>query len=239
VTGDWQLLVPRSSVHCTAVDVTPAGVLAMWASGLGGGVAFVAHRRMVGRGYVWLGVGVTALFGVTAGAAGGSWPAYGGSACVLAANLVAARPVPVMALSGTGSALLLAAAIVSGLHPVLVVTGALALGAVTTEMMLGHWYLVDPRLPRPVLRLLAVVGAAGAAIDGIVVAALGAVPWSRDATVMGVGFLALALATTVLMALVYSSLGERGYAGVMAATGLSYLAVLTGTGAVVLGRMLV
>lgn len=221
------------------MDVTPSGVLAMWASGLGGGLVLVAHRRMVGRGYVWLAVGVTALFGVTAGAAGGSWLAYGGSACVLAAIFVAARPVPVMALSGTGSALLLAAAIVAGLHPAAAVTGAVALGAVTTEMMLGHWYLVDPRLPRPVLRLLALAGAAGAAIDGTVVAALGAVPWAQDAAVMGVGFLVLAMATTVLMVLVHSSLGERGYAGVMAATGLSYLAVLTGIGAVVLGRMLV
>jgi hypothetical protein len=41
------------------------------------------------------------------------------------------------------------------------------------------------------------------------------------------------------MVMVYSALGERGYAGVMAATGLSYLAVLTSTGAVVLGRLLV
>ena len=35
------------------------------------------------------------------------------------------------------------------------------------------------------------------------------------------------------------SLKEPGYAGVMAATGLSYLAVLTAFGVAVLGRMLV
>jgi hypothetical protein len=221
------------------VDVTPSGVLAMWAAGLGGGLVFVAHRRMVRRGYVWLAAGITALFGVTAGAAGGGWWAHAGSACMLAVIVVAERPVPVIALSGTGSALLLAAAIAAGLHPAAVITGAVVLGAVTTEMMLGHWYLVDPRLPRPALRLLALVGAAGAAVDGTVLAALGAVPWSGDAAVMGGGFLVMVVTTTVLMVLVHSSLGERGYSGVMAATGLSYLAVLTATGAVVLGRMLV
>jgi hypothetical protein len=41
------------------------------------------------------------------------------------------------------------------------------------------------------------------------------------------------------MAMVWSSLGEAGYSGVMAATGLSYLAVLTAAGAAVIGRLLV
>ena len=38
---------------------------------------------------------------------------------------------------------------------------------------------------------------------------------------------------------VWASLGEQGYSGVMAATGLSYLATLTATGAAVVGRLLV
>jgi hypothetical protein len=221
------------------VDVTPSGVLATWAAGLGGGLVFVAHRRMVGRGYVWLAGGVTALFGVTAAAAGGLWAGYAGSLCVLATTLVASRPVPVMALSGAGSGLFLVAALGSQVHPIAVITGALVLGAVTTEMMLGHWYLVDPRLPRPALRVLAIAGAAGAGIDAVTVAVLGAVPWPGEDSVMGFGFLVLAVTTMVLMALVHSSLGERGYSGVMAATGLSYLAVLTSIGAVVVGRVLV
>jgi hypothetical protein len=37
---------------------------------------------------------------------------------------------------------------------------------------------------------------------------------------------------------VWAALGEEGYPAVMAATGLSYLAVLTSIGAAVLGRLL-
>jgi hypothetical protein len=40
------------------------------------------------------------------------------------------------------------------------------------------------------------------------------------------------------MAAVFFALRERGYSGVMAATGLSYLAVLTSIGSAVLGRAL-
>ena len=55
----------------------------------------------------------------------------------------------------------------------LAISGAVALGAVTDEMLLGHWYLVDPRLPRWALRTLAVVGLAAVAIDGALLLARG------------------------------------------------------------------
>ena len=48
----------------------------------------------------------------------------------------------------------------------------------------------------------------------------------------------LAAATITLMAGVMGALRAEGYSGVMAATGLSYLALLTALGAAVVGRML-
>ena len=48
-----------------------------------------------------------------------------------------------------------------------------------------------------------------------------------------------AVASALLMVGVWLALAETGYSGVMAATGLSYLAVLTALGAAVLGRLLV
>jgi hypothetical protein len=51
-------------------------------------------------------------------------------------------------------------------------------------------------------------------------------------------FAALTATTGLLVVAVSFSLRERGYAGVMAATGLSYLAVLTAFGVTVVGRML-
>jgi hypothetical protein len=144
----------------------------------------------------------------------------------------------VVALGGIGMVAFTIASVEAGGPVALVVTGALALGAITTEMMLGHWYLVDPRLPRSVLRALALAGVAGIGADMISSAAAGAASWGDTQMVLGWGWLVLGTTTALLMVMVYSALGERGYAGVMAATGLSYLAVLTSTGVVVLGRLL-
>ena len=54
-----------------------------------------------------------------------------------------------------------------------------------------------------------------------------------------VAFWALVVTSVILMAGVLGSLRYPAYSGVMAATGLSYLAVLTSLGAVFLGRALV
>jgi hypothetical protein len=100
---------------------------------------------------------------------------------------------------------------------------ALALGAVWSGMMLGHWYLVTPLLStRPLLRLNAAIGAllaAQAVLLGIVGAAhmelLGAwLTWLRG----GVGIL-LPLLLTVM---VWRTARVRS---MMSATGLLYVAL--------------
>jgi hypothetical protein len=131
-----------------------------------------------------------------------------------------------------GVALLVQASLFSGWLPALSET--LALGAVTGEMLLGHWYLVDPRLPRWALKSLAVSGILGLVLDSMVLAVAG-LP-AGGATI---AFWVLMATSVILMAAVFASLRYPAYAGVMAATGLSYLAVLTSLGAVFLGRVLV
>jgi hypothetical protein len=210
----------------------------MWSAGLSAGLAAVAARRIVRRGYVWLAVATTVLFGLFAAVAGSSWWAYGACAVVAMAAPLAWHTPSVVALGGIGMVAFTIASVEAGGPVALVVTGALALGAITTEMMLGHWYLVDPRLPRSVLRALALAGVAGIGADMISSAAAGAASWGDTQMVLGWGWLVLGTTSALLMVMVYSALGERGYAGVMAATGLSYLAVLTSTGVVVLGRLL-
>ena len=117
------------------------------------------------------------------------------------------------------------------------VTGAVFLGGITAEMMLGHWYLIDPRLPRWALKALTGAGAIGLVADVVYLATQGGFDWSESGTATGAAFATLAAATGLLLAGVYFSLREPKYTGVMAATGLSYLATLTAFGAVVSGRM--
>jgi MFS superfamily sulfate permease-like transporter len=104
-------------------------------------------------------------------------------------------------------------------------------------MLLGHWFLVDPQLPRWALQRLDVAAGLGLAADLVVVASLGA--FGADDGVMIGAMTAVSVMTALLIAAVWFSLKERAYSGVMAATGLSYLGVLTAFGVVVIGRLLV
>lgn len=219
------------------MDVTPALVLAMWACGLAAGGAVVSWWRIVGPGYGWLSGGVVLLFGVPAAAAGaGAW-AWAGVALAVG-YLVSARRWALAAILGALAAIaFLGAALAESAHAS-VVSGAVFLGGISTEMMLGHWYLVDPRLPRRSLRRLAVVGGVGAVADLVMLSLAGVFPWDEADTAAGIGYLVLVVVSVLLMAGVVGALRERGYSGVMAATGLSYLAVLTGIGATVVGRLL-
>lgn len=211
----------------------PLFVLLAWAAGVAGAGAVVTYRSIVGVGFTWLAGAVVVLIGV--------WPALGGSLLVAVAALLALVASAVVKVNRSVSGILLglsalgfawAGADLGG--PVLVISAALALGGITAEMLLGHWYLIDPTLPRSVLRVLAAIGMIGVLVDSGLVAALVGLP--------GAGFIAwvvaiLALTTAGLMAAVIGALRYPAYSGVMAATGLSYLAVLTGLATVFLIRV--
>ncbi len=108
----------------------------------------------------------------------------------------------------------------------------LALGGVTGEMMLGHWYLIDPRLPRAALRNLAIAGIVGLVAEAVFNLGLG-IDFSGGGAI---GFWLLLVTSVALMVAVIAALRYPAYSGVMAATGLSYLALLTTLGAVFVGR---
>jgi hypothetical protein len=210
----------------------------MWVAGLAAGGAMVAQWRVVGRGYVWLSAAVVALVGTGLGAITGDPLAWLGTAAVVVAAVVAHRPSAVAAALLAAAALFGVVGLVdSSLIPL--ITGAVFLGAVTTEMMLGHWFLVDPQLPRWSLSRLAFIGVGGLGIDVGYLATQGLAAGAAAEPILGWAYLALTVMTALLIAGVILSLKETGYAGVMAATGLSYLAVLTAFGVAVLGRMLV
>lgn len=219
------------------MDLTPALVLSMWTAGIAAAAALVAWWAIVGPGFSWLAGTVLVLFGATAAVAGGGLPAWLGVAFAVGAALAARRRSICAALFLTAAAFFAVSALADS--PVVpVILGSLFLGGITAEMMLGHWYLVDPRLPRWALHTLALGAGAALLADVGYLASDGALDWASGDEILGWAFAGLALSTGALITAVSFALREPFYTGVMAATGLSYLAVLTSFGTAVLGRLL-
>lgn len=196
----------------------------------------MSYWGIVGRGYNWLSAGVVAAVGGATAVAAGSPLGVAASISALLAGFVVRRRLVttgLFALAGLG---LVGIAFADG-GVIPSITGAVFLGGITAEMMLGHWFLVDPRLPRWALQRLDLIAGIGLGADVIVLAALGA--FSAGDGVMIAAMAALSFMTGLLVVAVWFSLHETGYSGVMAATGLSYLGLLTAFGTAVVGRMLV
>ena len=121
--------------------------------------------------------------------------------------------------------------------------GMIFLGAISDAMLLGHWYLVQPGMPRSVLREL-VVSLRWILPIEIVVMFLPTGMWSVingsiddgwNGT-LGWFWIACAITTGVLIEVTLAALKERSYSAVMAATGLMYLAILTAFGTDLVAR---
>src|SRR5690606_27214051 len=133
-------------------------------------------RQIVGPGFTWIAAGFAGLVGLGGWAADdGLWSRVAVVVLVLALVWARNRPLAGVLLIVAGAGYLLDAALLGAWIPALSLTAAL--GGVTAEMALAHWYLVDPRLPRSVLRGLAVAGIAGLVADGAVLAILGDFAW--------------------------------------------------------------
>ncbi|MDH4116034.1 MAG: hypothetical protein OEX04_01020 [Acidimicrobiia bacterium] len=214
------------------LSVSPVDLLAMWGGGIAIAAGLVAFWRVVGAGFLWTAGGSALLAGAAAFGAG-PWGAAG--VVLVACAIIAAKwwlPAGVLFVLG-GSALVGSAIAGSTDHALAAVTGALALGGTSSEMLLGHWYLVDPKLPRWALRRLDGAGIVGLVADSALVVTTGVVTGA-----VGWTYLGLVLMSILMMVGVWFSLKEHGYEGVMAATGLSYLSVLTALGTIALGRFL-
>ncbi|MGZ8786517.1 MAG: hypothetical protein ACXW1Y_13255 [Acidimicrobiia bacterium] len=213
-------------------------MLTTWSAGVAGGAALIAAWRVVGPGFLWLAAGVGLLLGGAAWAAGGGVPAAIATIALVVAAALARRPRAAATALGVACLGFLIQSAVLSTWP-LAVTGAVALGGVTDEMLLGHWYLVDPRLPRRPLRRLALMALTGIVADAALLTVHADLPWSPAEAGFGWAFVVLSVLSAALMLAVWLALKEPAYSAVMAATGLSYLAVLTVIGAGVTGRSLV
>ncbi|MEZ5374527.1 MAG: hypothetical protein R2704_17760 [Microthrixaceae bacterium] len=122
--------------------------------------------------------------------------------------------------------------------------GAAFLGAVSDGMLLGHWYLVQPGLPAPLLELVRWVGytwpvevALFLVPTGMISVFSGAIDDAYGG-MLGWFWAASAVTTIGLVVVTRAALRERQYAAVMAATGLLYLAILTAFGTDLVARAL-
>jgi hypothetical protein len=123
------------------------------------------------------------------------------------------------------------------------VVGAAFLGVVTDAMLLGHWYLTQPGLSREpikeLVRLTAGVWPVEVALllvpTGMVQVLTGSIDDGYGG-LLGWTWVVCAVTTIALVGTTWLALRERFYSAVMAATGLLYLAILTGFGVDLLAR---
>ena len=115
--------------------------------------------------------------------------------------------------------------------------GAAFIGALSDAMLLGHWYLTQPGLPRVLLNelvnALAWLWPAEVVVMLLPTGMLAVLTGSVDdgwGGMLGWMWVMCASTTIILIFVTKAALKERSYSAVMAATGLLYLAILTGFG---------
>ena len=236
-----------------------ATVLLQWATGGLAFLWVTTRRREVGLGYGWLLRTIYATFAVASIVVGVIFDpvavreVFGGlmvaaTVTALVVSIVRRRagianfPAWLDAVAPClGLVALIAAGIDAGdpaaLSLARVVVGAAFLGAVSDAMLLGHWYLVQPGLSREPLhqmvRSIGYVWPVELAVmlwpRGMVSALHGTVDDGYNG-LLSWFWVACAITTIVLVVVTRAALREQQYAAVMAATGLLYLAILTGFG---------
>lgn len=123
------------------------------------------------------------------------------------------------------------------------VVGAAFLGCVSDAMLLGHWYLTQPGLPRAPLeeqvKYLGWIWPFEVALllvpPGMISALNGTIDDGYNG-MLGWFWVACAITTIGLVVVTRLALREKYYSAVMAATGLLYLAILTAFGTDLVAR---
>jgi hypothetical protein len=132
-------------------------------------------------------------------------------------------------------------------YPLAFLTGALALGAVATGMLLGHWYLIDLGLSieplRRLFRYFVAVLVIQLVVLGVTVLAMGLGPGTAAVATLWHDHRALLAARIVLGPLAALGLGWMIHRTLqipqtMAATGLFYIAILFVVVGEILGRLI-
>lgn len=241
----------------------PSGVIALvLAETAAGGSALLWLSRLWGqvkRGFFVLVTSVTlgcaALATLAASASGNEAEATGraavwlgaGTSILLALSLLAlilrkmepGRLLGLVAIPGAVGMLVALARTASASFPMAmlqVLTGAAFMGAVIVGLLLGHWYLVDRRLPRDHIKRLALLLLLAVGVETVAVAISGfgtsTLPPGFN-LFLGIGGVAtwvalgMVVATALIAVLIHFTLRGSESRAVQAATGFFYLAVIT------------
>ena len=251
------------------IELDAATFLVQWAVGGMAGAWFTTRRREVGVGYGWLlrvVFGSLAVAGTVIGLSsdgGTATRVRDVAAVVVSLAIVVALVVSVLRRRGeagrtfdprldlvpavVGVIALVAAGVDAGGNDLVAVlrtlVGALFLGFVSDAMLLGHWYLVQPGLPRrhinEIVAAFLVIWPVEVVVmllpTGMFSVFTGSVDdgWGGQ---LGWFWAACAVTTGVLTVVTQRALKERSYSAVMAATGLMYLAILTAFGTDLVAR---
>jgi hypothetical protein len=244
------------------IRVDAATVLLQWSTGGLLFLWFTTRRNLVGAGYGWLLRVVYLLMAggaVACGVGFGVEPVREVASAGVAITAIVALVVSILRRHGSfpasldliapliGVVGLVAAGIGAGGNDLVAVirtvVGAAFLGAITDAMLLGHWYLVQPGLPRGLLNELVQVTLYVLPIEvvalllptGMFSVLSGTVSDGWNGT-LGYFWVACVITTGVLCWVTKRALRERYYSAVMAATGLLYLAILTAFGTDLVAR---
>lgn len=152
--------------------------------------------------------------------------------------------------AGIGFLTILIAAPISGgtywVAALRLIIGAAMLGAVSDAMLLGHWYLTQPGLPRDPLKELVrwtAVVTPFAILSWLIPTGIPAVFTGEIndgfSGLLGWVWAVSGATTMLLLGATWLALRERFYSAVMAATGLLYLAILTTFGIDLVARAVI
>lgn len=239
------------------IKLDAATVLLQWATGGLFFLWFTTRKHEMGAGYGWLLRGSFAVIAAGGAAAGFVTDTVilreTASIAVVMISVATLRRknaqwdlvAPVVGLLG-----LLVAAVdaASGTSDTIVsllriVVGTAFLGAVSDAMLLGHWYLVQPGLPRSILGELVTalrwVTPVEIAVMLLPTGMVSVINGSIDdgwGGMLGWFWIACGVTTIVLTEVTRAAMKERSYSAVMAATGLLYLAILTAFGTDLVAR---
>ena len=239
------------------IRLDAATVLLQWATGGLFFLWYTTRKHEMGAGYGWLLRGSFLVI------------AAGGAAAGFATETVAVREVCAVAVAVVslvtlrrtqanwdlvapviGMVGLVAAALDSAsgsgdttVSLLRIVVGTFFLGAVSDAMLLGHWYLVQPGLPRSILGELVTalrwITPFEVAVMLLPTGMVSVVNGSIDdgwGGMLGWFWIACSITTVVLTEVTRAAMREKSYSAVMAATGLLYLAILTAFGTDLVAR---